>query len=129
MFTFTTFAEPEFMGMHAKDDELLAPRGDFKVTNPKPVYLSAYIHGEAERLVGYDIPVFIDGELGDEMEQDCVMKYGDEEAECVLIQWPTREGGPIMDGRIRHRGLFCLKTDDIAIKYARECAEKRVSCL
>jgi len=131
MFSFTTYKEAAFMGMNGPDDELLAPKGEFKVTNPKPIYLIAYIHGEAEHLVGYDIPVFIDGEMGDELEQDCIMKFNGEERPCILIQWDTGEIRRMLDNSERnmYRGLFCLKTDEKSIEYARDCKKRKATCL
>lgn len=132
MFSFTTYSQASFMGMHDKEDELLAPRGEFTVKNAKPIFLSAYIHGDAENLVGYDLPVFIDGELGDELEQDCIMKFNGEQRDCIFIQWATKSPNMIMeDGseRQRYKGLLCLKTDEESIKYARDCAKERKSCL
>jgi hypothetical protein len=130
MFSFTTYTQAAFMGMHDSDDALQAPKGDFKVKNPKPIWLSAYIHGEAENLVGYDVPVFIDGELGDELEQDCTMKYNGNEEPCVLIQWSTGETRRFENGdREVYRGLFCLKTDQDSIDYARKCAREKRNIL
>ncbi len=128
MFSFTTYGIPGFMGIHEPEDELLAPRGEFKITNAKNCILSAYIHGEAEKIAGYDIPVFIDGEfIADLPEQDCVMKLKGKEFDCVLIQWDTGRNVEMQDGtsRGRSRGLFCLKTDHVSIKYARECTKKK----
>ena len=130
MLTVTTYGKSKLLALHSKDDEILAPRGNFTIKEPRKVFLSAYIHGDAMNLVGYDIPVFIDGEMTNDDEQDCLLKWNDEERECILIQWDTDEiRGRGEDTVKYYRGLICLKTDDRSIEYARRCSKEKKSML
>jgi hypothetical protein len=63
---FTTTKPMSLLGIFDKDQEpaLVKPKsyGDFVMDSV--VTNKAYIHGDAEELAGYDIPVFIDGNMG-----------------------------------------------------------------
>ena len=54
--------------------------------NTKPKSNSVYIHGEAESLAGYDIPIFLSGSMDmlnvPVEEQDIVMVLPDSEHKC-----------------------------------------------
>ena len=55
----STTSRPGFMG--ATSDPLVPKGGECTGT---PILRTAYIHGDAESLAGYDIPIFLDGDMG-----------------------------------------------------------------
>ena len=86
---------------------------------------SGYIHGQAERLAGFDIPRFISGTLPDEEgEIPCVLVLPSGEHECRLVQWRDKEGR-----MWRYRALICLVDDRAGLEYARKCAQRKATSL
>lgn len=81
---FTT-TEPHCM--FGEGDVLFVPEniGELIITETKGK--GAYIHGDAEDLAGFDIPEFIDGDLGQfdlpKDEQDILMLLAGGEYQCV----------------------------------------------
>jgi hypothetical protein len=127
MLTVTTFVEAAPFGFHEGSDPIRAERkGQIEIVGNKNVYLSAYIHGKAEYIAGYDIPVLIDGILDTtKNDQPCILRIDDKDYECILIQWDTgktvtrKDNSPLN----YHRGFICLNTDQEGIDYARECSK------
>ena len=80
---FTT-SKPGFMG--TASIPLVVPESVEQIIQTDTKYKSAYIHGDAEELAGYDIPIFLDGDLGQLdlpiEEQDILMLLIGEEYKC-----------------------------------------------
>jgi len=58
---FTT-SKPGFMGTTGVP--FVTPKDIQKLIYTKTIARYAYIHGDAEKLTGYDIPIFLDGDIG-----------------------------------------------------------------
>ena len=83
---FTT-CNPRFFG--STGEPLVFPKEGEEVEffkNTKPKSNSVYIHGEAEELAGYDIPIFLSGSMDmlniPVEEQDIIMVLPDSEHKC-----------------------------------------------
>jgi hypothetical protein len=81
-----TTTDPGFMGMTNMETIKYKPGKDVEVNHEDSVKLkgdSAYIHGDAEAVAGYDIPIFFDGDIlqldKPEDEQDIIMYINDKE--------------------------------------------------
>ena len=81
---FTT-SEPGVMGVSS--DPLKIPEGELKVIRSEVKGEGAYIHGDAEGLAGYDIPIFLDGDMAQldlpVDEQDILMVLPDGDFPCI----------------------------------------------
>ena len=82
-----TSSKPGFFG--STGEPLVSPKkgeGLEFFENTEPKGSNAYIHGEAESLAGYDIPVFLSGSMDmlnvPVEEQDIVMVLPDSEHKC-----------------------------------------------
>ena len=126
MFTFTTYEKSDFLGLHNSDDKTLVEnKEDNKIEMEAEAYLVSYIHGEAETIMGYNIPVYLNGVIKDILEQPCKMLTADKTYDCILIQWDTNKTRYIADRKEkRYYGLLCLKDDIRSIEYARKCASE-----
>jgi len=130
MFSFTAYYNPALLGLHDQEDVVLSDSEKSPISIPPDMFLSAYIHGEAETLAEYDIPSYISGEISDIPEQDCIMELDEHTYKCVLIQWNTENLRPSDTcDQYRHRGLLCLKTDQKSIDYARKCSKEKTEYL
>lgn len=69
---FTT-TEPGFMGPGERNEEFIqAMQGQRRMIGfPVKRYLQLYIHGNLEREVGFDIPVWLSGDITTEARQPC----------------------------------------------------------
>ena len=118
MIVLTTYREPAFLGLHKKNTE-----NKTSIKCDKPAFLQCYITGKAEELAGYDIPVFLEGEIDLSLpEQPCKLALK-ELHDGVLIQWPTDR--VLVDEQKVYKGLICLENDEESLTYARKCQEKR----
>ena len=83
---FTT-TEPYCMLGIGETEVLFVPENIGEIIKTKTKGKGAYIHGDAEDLAGFDIPEFIDGDLGQfdlpEDEQDILMLLSDGEYQCI----------------------------------------------
>lgn len=132
MLTLTTYKQADFLALHQDDDDLRAPKGNFTVKYMRNRFLSCYIHGEAENLAEYDIPVFIDGEMDPDLEeQKCILQLEEDKHNCILIQWKTSGQHESKTGEKlpRWRGLICAENDDQSLEYARDCVKRKLCYL
>lgn len=109
---------------------LLTPQRNPQFLN-KPrehLFMTVYLHGDAQDMCGFDIPVLIDGVWdmhlmtgeGQSGEILCRVENAREVKEAILVWWQpanTSEGWP------RLSGLICLTTDYDALRYARSRQE------
>ena len=131
MFTLTTYKESAFMGIHDKKDKTIVSRENkITVKRKEPAkehaFIECYIHGKAQDLAGYDIPVYLDGEINlNSPEQPCKLLL-EEKHDCILIQWSTSRTIEIIGEETKrvYKGLICLKEDKESLDYAREHQKK-----
>jgi len=102
-----TALDPETGAPLITPDEVLQTFGDAKLKD-------SYIQGEAEQLAGFDVPVFLEGDLGQldkpEEEQDIRMVLPQGEYECVSRT--VDEGGSEVNAYI-----LTLKVEEDADDY------------
>ncbi len=108
----TTSNTLRFTTSRNNDEEpLVEPQNKGKLFG-KSNYKYAYIHGEAERLAGFDIPIFIDGNLSqlDESinKQDIRMLLPNGEYECIAT--PVMEEDDIFQEPVYY---ITLKNENI----------------
>ena len=77
-----TTSEPNFMGILGTP--LVTPDVIGELIKTPTIYDKAYIHDDAEQLAGYDIPMFIDGDMGQfDAPQDILLMLTEKNYQCV----------------------------------------------
>jgi hypothetical protein len=126
MFTVTTYKVSSLLGLHDPTDVIRSDEEREPIKLSKDIFLSAYIHGEAQGIADYDIPQYMNGEITEEPEQECIMDIDGSKYDCILVMWDTGEiRENITVNQRRFRGLICLQSDESSLTYARECASDK----
>lgn len=120
-------------------------RPQYPITgHPSPWYFRSYLHGDAERLAGHDIPIFLDGHLPYAFrETRCLIHIPDKVIHGIMVQWimdkrylvPINENSweiherpqPGSIVQFHSRALIVANGDGRSLEYARLCAKERRS--
>ena len=96
-------------------------------TKPEQGFIQIYLHGSVEKLAGFDIPTWLEGDfpaiVDGEATCDVSVLLPNREVDCTMYCWTVAEGKNL-------KGLILDKTDsEWRIEYALKCQKERKGCI